>query len=227
MTAYRSLADVYEWLTPVELLTPEGSVAPFAPWIEGAVRVLDCACGIGLLAAGLAQRGLEVHATDASPQMVRRTRATAERFGVVVDARVCAWEDLPPSGDFDVVFCIGNALPHARDRVAALRGMAGALRPGGLLLVTSRNWELEQPSGRSEVERDGRRALVTYDWLEGGQVEITVAFDRGSVSERLTFHPFPQEALLDDLRAAGLEPADSTFERHVERYLVSAHRPRG
>ena len=44
---------------------------------------------------------------------------------------MCAWEDLPPTGDFDAVLCVGNSLAHARDRVAALRGMAGALKPGG------------------------------------------------------------------------------------------------
>ena len=61
------------------LLTPEGNVAAFAPWLpEPPARVLDCACGIGLLAAGLARAGYEVAASDLSPDMVARTRALGE-----------------------------------------------------------------------------------------------------------------------------------------------------
>ena len=213
MSEYRSLADLYEFLTPEPLLTPAGNVEAFAPWIEG-TRILDCACGIGLLAVGLAERGFDVEASDASPDMIRRTRAQ----GIGFPARVCAWEELPPSADFDTVLCVGNSLPHARDRVAALRGMAGALRPGGLLVLTSRNWEREQPSSSYEVERGGRRARVTYTWLDAHEVDITV----GTVTERLTFWPFTYDLLVADLRAAGLEPAESTFVPDVERYLVSA-----
>jgi len=127
---YASLADVYEFLTPEPLLTPEGNVAAFAPWIDplpAGARVLDCACGIGLLAVGLALRGFEAHASDASPDMIRRTRGIAATHGVDVPARVCAWEDLPPEAVHDAVFCVGNSLPHTHDRITALRAMAATL----------------------------------------------------------------------------------------------------
>jgi 2-polyprenyl-3-methyl-5-hydroxy-6-metoxy-1,4-benzoquinol methylase len=219
VTQYDSLADVYEFLTPEALLTPEGNVDAFAPWLPAGARVLDCACGTGLLAVGLARRGFDVHASDASPEMVRRTRA----HGVGFPARVCAWEDLPPSQDFDVVLCVGNSLPHARDRVAALRGMARALRPGGRLVLTSRNWERGQPAERREVERDGRRALVTYAWADG-VADVTVAVEGETVAERLTFWPFAHGTLLAELRAVGIEPVESTYAPDAERYLVTGRR---
>ena len=47
-------------------------------------RVLDCACGTGQLAVGLASLGLDVVATDASLGMVRRTfNPEAEGYTVV------------------------------------------------------------------------------------------------------------------------------------------------
>ena len=64
--------------------------------------------------------------------------------------------------------------PHARDRLAALRGMVGALKLGGRLVLTSRNWDRDQPDERYEVSRDGRDALVTYAW-SGNEVDIAVA----------------------------------------------------
>ena len=55
--AYQDLAAAYGWLVPETLLTPEGSAVAFEPQIaqvEPGSRVLDCACGTGTLAVGLA-----------------------------------------------------------------------------------------------------------------------------------------------------------------------------
>jgi SAM-dependent methyltransferase len=193
-------------------------VAAFAPWLPAApARVLDCACGIGLLAAGLARAGYEAHASDLSPDMVARARALG------VDARVCGWEDLPPTGDFDAVLCVGNSISHARDRRAALSAMAGTLRPGGSLILTSRNWEREQAGGSEEVERGGRRIRVTRVWTSGQPTTLDLTV--GAVTERLTVWPFTADELRDDLRAAGLEPRHSTYTPEAERYLVTAAVP--
>ena len=98
---YGTLADVYDWLVPEAVLTPEGSVAAFAAVVDelpAGARVLDCAAGTGPLAVGLALRGFDVAATDASDAMIARTRALAGRRGVALDARVCAWEALGRQG---------------------------------------------------------------------------------------------------------------------------------
>ncbi|WP_203777433.1 methyltransferase domain-containing protein [Actinoplanes nipponensis] len=138
--SYDALADVHDWLVPDQLLTPEGSVAAFADVVDalgGGARVLDCAAGTGLLAVGLARRGFEVVAADASVAMVERTRSLAGRHHAELAAVACEWADLPARGwpeSFDAVFCVGNSLPHAAGKAArraALRAMAGVLREGG------------------------------------------------------------------------------------------------
>ncbi len=119
--------------------------------------------------------------------------------------------------------------------------MASVLRPGGLLVLTSRNWERERaPGSRLDLDdrlvvRGGRRALVVRgwtiaaDWDEPHALEIAVALLGAggrltTHAERLPFWPFSHEMLLDDLRSAGLEPADSTYADTVDRYLVTALR---
>jgi SAM-dependent methyltransferase len=166
--------------------------------------------------------------------MVARTRARG------VDARVSRWEDLG-GGPYDAVLCVGNSLAHAPDRRAALAGMARVLAPGGLLLVTSRNWERERAAGsRLEVgervvERDGRRALVIRAWTVADsweaahamEVAVAVLEPGGAVRtarERLEFWPFTPATLEADLRAAGLAQEASTFARDAERYGVSARK---
>jgi len=238
---YETLAEVYDWLTPEALLEPEGSVAAFAVVIDelsAGARVLDCACGTGTLAVGLALQGFEVAASDASPAMVERTRALAAEWGVDVRPAVRRWEDLE-GGPFDAVLCVGNSLTHAPGRAgrrAALAGMRAVLgasesgdeasgRGSGLLAITSRNWERPQAGGEEEVERGGRRARVRHAWHAGEPpvLEVTVSFDDGTAhGERLEHWPFTHDELDADLRAAGFEPATSTWDPDVERYLVTS-----
>jgi SAM-dependent methyltransferase len=167
---YGTLAGVYEWLVPEPLLTPEGSVAAFAEVLEAldpGARVLDCAAGTGQLAVGLRLLGFDVTASDASGAMVERTESLAADRRVEVPTVICGWEQLIDRGwsnSFDAVFCVGNSITHAPGQTArrnALRQMAAVLRPGGILVLTSRNWEVVRDQGarlriaEQLVERDG------------------------------------------------------------------------
>jgi SAM-dependent methyltransferase len=246
---YNTLASVYDWIVPAELVTPEGSAAAFLPYLEElapGARVLDCAAGTGPLAVGLALRGFDVVATDASRGMVERTQALAERHGVALDARECRWDELEAQGfaPFDAVICVGNSLAHAagRDaRRAALAAMAAVLRPGGLLVLTSRNFDLMRATDPGlqvfdeVIERDGRRGVVVYSWWLAEDWEAEHAFDVAvalvgddgrvtTMGERLRFWPYSYDTLRDDLAAAGLAPERSTFDAEVDRYLLTARR---
>lgn len=244
---YDTLAGVYDWLVPDALVRPEGSVEAFATVVENlepGARILDCAAGTGQLAVGLALRGFDVVATDASGGMVGRVRQLARDRDAVLQAEACAWEELPDRGvgEFDAVFCVGNSLTHAAGspaRRAALGAMARVLRRGGVLVVTSRNWELVRAAGSglrvadALVERAGGRGLVIYAWTiaerwdEQHDLDVAVALvgDDGRVTthaERLAFWPFTHDDLEADLRAAGLTPATTTYGPDAERYMVTA-----
>jgi SAM-dependent methyltransferase len=229
---YDTLAEVYAWLVPEALVEPEGSVAAFETVVgelPAGGRVVDCACGTGQLAVGLALRGFDVSASDASEQMVTRTRALAAAHGVRVETMTRPWEVLA-GGPFDAVFCVGNSLTHAQGRAgrrAALAAMRGVLRDGGLLAVTSRTWERPREDGEEVVERGGRRARVRHAWHTGEppELEIAVTLDDGTThAERLAYWPFTHDELRQDLLAAGFEPEASTFSLEAERYLVTARR---
>ena len=213
---YGPLADVYDFLVPEPLLSPEGSAAAFeqvTAELPAGARVLDCACGTGTLAVGLALLGFEVAASDASAAMVARTQALAAERGVDVRVATRAWAELRGEA-FDAVLCVGNSLTHAggkAGRRTALDGMRRVLRDGGLLAVTSRNWERQQEDAEEVVERGGRRATVRHVWLPpehtGGPhgLDLAVTLDDGAVHwERLPYWPFTYGELEDDLPRRGL-----------------------
>ncbi|MFI1353464.1 class I SAM-dependent methyltransferase [Streptomyces sp. NPDC020898] len=115
-------------------------------WLgPGASAVLDCACGIGTQAIGLAMRGYDVVGTDVSGVAVGRAVREAAARDVRVRCGVADMRRLPfGDGMFDVVVCADNALPHLlteADVRAALAGMRRALRDGGLLLISTRPYD--------------------------------------------------------------------------------------
>lgn len=247
MTAeYEALAEVYEWLVPDSLLEPEGAVAAFEQVLEAVPaggRVLDCAAGSGQLAVGLALRGYKVVATDISSGMLDRTRALARQRKVDVQAEVSSWDALGRLGlePFDAVLCVGNSLTHAEGtagRRSALTSMRSQLRPGGVLAVTSRNWEMVRATGsrlqlpNEVVVRRGVRGIVVHHWTIPTRwdlphsLEVGVALLRDDFVSphvgRLTFWPFTHEGLLDDLKTCRLAPRTTTYDATVERYLVVA-----
>ena len=246
---YDTLADVYEWLIPDDLLTPAGSANAFLPLLEPlkpAARILDCAAGTGQLAVGLAAIGFEVVATDASTAMINRTHALAAAHNITIAARICSWAELATQNlePFDAVLCVGNSLAHAAGRPgreASLAAMASVLRDEGLFIVTSRNWEKVRTRGSAidvddrTLERNGKSGLVIHAWTipdtweQPHYLDVAIALldNLPAVTtnhERLTFWPFTHQTLRRDLRAAGLTQSRSTYSPAAERYLVTAHK---
>ena len=71
----------------------------------GPYRLLDCSCGIGTQALGLAARGHRVHATDISAPEVARAEREAEARGLTLTFGVADMRELAAQveGEFDVV----------------------------------------------------------------------------------------------------------------------------
>ncbi|TQL59218.1 methyltransferase family protein [Oryzihumus leptocrescens] len=249
MAGYGALSDVYEWLIGDDKLTPAKAAAVYDSDVVGSLppnaHILDCACGTGQLAVGLAGLGLDVVAADASGGMVRRTRELADEMGVSLRTLHASWDELPDHLDastFDLVFCVGNSLGHAEGasgRLAALAAMSRLLSPGGRLVLTSRTWELVRSSGSRLdtrdrlIRRNGRDAVVTYSWQieerweQEHHLEIAVAQVEpdGSVracTERLSIWPFRYEELVAELQSVGLTVETTTFDPDAEGYMVVA-----
>ena len=251
MAGYGALSDVYEWLIGDDRLTPAKAAAVYYSDVMGSLppnaRVLDCACGTGQLAVGLASLGLDVVAADASDGMVRRTEKAADEQGVSLRALRASWDELPDhleDSTFDLVFCVGNSLGHAEGaagRLSALEAMSRLLNPGGRLVLHSRNWELVRSAGSRVDVRDRlirrveRQAVVNNNWAiqqsrdQEKLHEIVVAQIEpdGAVracSERLSIWPYRYEDLVAQLRSVGLTVQSTTFDPESDGYLVVAGR---
>ncbi|WP_328975004.1 class I SAM-dependent methyltransferase [Streptomyces canus] len=146
----------------------------------GPHRVLDCSCGIGTQAIGLALAGHRVVGSDLSPVAVARATQEATVRGALLPAAAADMRRLPfVSSSFDVVVCADNSLAHlltAPDLQAALAGMRRVLRDGGLLVLTLRDYdEIRRtrpgaPPPQVSETSDGR--VITFQlwhWHEDGE----------------------------------------------------------
>lgn len=106
--------------------------APFA-----GLRVLDAGCGGGLACEPLARLGARVTGIDPGERAIAAARRHAALFGLEIDYRVLAAEELAGE-EFDAVLAL-EAVEHAADRGAFLAAAARCVAPGGVLVASTLN----------------------------------------------------------------------------------------
>lgn len=140
--------------------------------------LLDCACGIGTQAIGLALRGYRVHASDLSAEAVARAQAEAQRLRAAEDMTFAVADfralEQTEAGPYCAVIACDNALAHMltlADLERALRSMWSKVAPGGVLLVSIRDYDrllVEKPRATLPAVTDdaqGRHvSFQVWDW---------------------------------------------------------------
>ena len=100
-------------------------------------RALDVGCGGGLLCEPLARLGAQVTGVDAAAETVAVARSHAVSQGLAIDYRHGEFGALG-LGRFDLVTAM-EVIEHAADKRAFIAHLAGALAPGGLLILSTPN----------------------------------------------------------------------------------------
>jgi len=205
MGIYGQIAPWYDRLFPVS-----GTQAAFL--VERlnkamARRVLDAGCGTGRHLEILADDGFEVLGLEPEPEMAEAARRRLHGRGEVVTAGLDA---APSDRPFDAALCLGNTLAHLRDDAglrSGLRALARALRPGGLLIAQTVNFEKALREGRVEFRdreiEGGYRFRRRYDFEDAPRrIGFHLEFSGPSLrlAETLDLRPWT----LEDLRAAFL-----------------------
>lgn len=125
-------------------------------------RVADVGCGAGLLTEPLARLGASVVGVDAAPENVSAAQVHAGTQGLEIDYRAGGVEML--DGAFDLITAM-EVVEHVADVPAFIGGLAGALTPDGLLVMSTPN---RTPTSRALIvwaaEGLGRIPRGTHDW---------------------------------------------------------------
>ena len=147
-------------------------------------RILDCACGIGTQAIGLAALGYRITASDISEGALAQARERAAKNHVEISfarADFCALGETF-SREFDIVIAMDNALPHMLDSNAldtAIQSIVHQIAPGGMFAASIRDYDAlltsKPPYSPPYIHRtpNGQRvAFQTWRW-EGENYRLT------------------------------------------------------
>ena len=174
------------------------------------IRVMDTACGTGHHAIALANIGFQMFGSDLYPEMVSLADANAKAAGEKVTFRTAGFgsinETFRQPGEFDAVLCLGNSLPHVaseQDLKKALQDFNELLRPGGLLLLQMRNFDLVMEEKKRWMEPQTGKEGATewlffrfYDFEANGKIQFNI----------LSFHRKPNAPWHTQLTSTMLLP---------------------
>lgn len=179
-------------------------LAQYAP----GVTILDSACGTGMHAIALAQKGYAAAGADLSPKMVERARENARQAGVAVRFEAAGFGELAITfgeRSFNALLCLGNSLPHLLSEAELSRAMgdfAACLRPGGMLILQNRNFDAVVKRRERWMEpqsfREGESEwlfLRFYDYDEDGLISFNIINLRREGSQ-----PWAQQVMTTRLR---------------------------
>src|ERR1044072_5424280 len=138
----------WKHFAPLEGMTTPAA-ARLVKWasVRTGQKVLDVACGTGVVAITAARIGAHVHGIDLTPELLARARENAKLAQMEIDLREGDAEALPfGDGEFDVVLSqFGHMFAPRPDVV--ITQMLRVLKPGGTIAFTT--WPPELLIGSS------------------------------------------------------------------------------
>lgn len=178
---YDNMASSYDklfynwWETTAEQAEMLDKIFTAEGFDRGA-SVLDCACGIGTQAIGLAGIGYTVTASDISRSELEEAKARAQKRNVeisFVNADFCKLSKAFTQ-KFDIIIAMDNALPHmlSKERLEeAVNSITGQLAQGGIFVASIRDYDallLDKPPYSPpyihKTPTGQRVAFQTWNW---------------------------------------------------------------
>ena len=183
-TFYDNLAEQYDKLFQDWQAATEEQAAILdrlfrACGFDRAATVLDCSCGIGTQAIGLAALGYSVTASDIRDAELAEAKKRAEQNKVGIRFEHADFRALPETFPerFDIVISMDNALPHMLSADAletAVASIVGAVRPGGVFAASIRDYDSllknKPPYSPPYIHRTENGQRVSFQtWLWNGE----------------------------------------------------------
>ena len=141
-------------------------------------KVLDCACGIGTQAIGLATLGYHVTASDISEGELAEAEKRASDHNVNICFHQADFRALSDvfTEKYDIIIAMDNALPHmltSRDLEAAIKSIVNQIESNGIFVASIRDYDSllsdkpqYSPPYIHKTEKGQRVSFQTWVWKD-------------------------------------------------------------
>jgi len=150
-TFYDNLASQYDklFLDWDETINEQATILTKifnANGFDYSAEILDCACGIGTQAIGLAKLGYNVTASDISNAEISEAKKRALKNDVMINFANADFRALSEtfSKKFDIIIAMDNALPHMltkNDLETAIKSIVNQLTSDGMFVASIRDYD--------------------------------------------------------------------------------------
>ncbi len=165
---YRAAGEAYLFGT-----APNRYLAAQAALLAPGMRALSVADGEGRNAVWLAEKGLDVTATELSPVAIEKAEALAASRGVKVDfALADALNWIYPDEAFDLVVAVFIQFAAPDERAALFERLQRTLRPGGRIVLQGYTpKQLEYRTGGPSAVENLYTAALLREAFAGLEIE--------------------------------------------------------
>lgn len=143
---------------------------------DSTAKILDCACGIGTQAIGLARLGYNVTASDISDNEIAEAKIRAADASVKIRFAKADFRKLSSAFEekFDIIIAMDNALPHmlSHDDLAnAIESIVNQIKKNGIFVGSIRDYDAllkdkppYSPPYIHKTSKGQRVCFQTWDW---------------------------------------------------------------
>jgi SAM-dependent methyltransferase len=155
-----------------------------AEGFDETAQILDCACGIGTQAIGLASIGYNVTASDISNAEIAQAKERALKNNADITFEIADFRELEKkfSRQFDIIIAMDNALPHmltSDDLESAVKSIVSRLVSGGIFVASIRDYDEllknkppYSPPYIHKTDEGQRVSFQVWEW-EGENYKLT------------------------------------------------------
>ena len=145
---------------------------------DNTANILDCACGIGTQALGLAKLGYNITASDIIDGEIAEAKIRAKNAKVNISFQNADFCELSKvfAQKFDIIIAMDNALPHMlshNDLERAIKSIANQIAKSGIFVGSIRDYDSilnekppYSPPYIHKTDNGKRVSFQTWDWNE-------------------------------------------------------------
>jgi glycine/sarcosine N-methyltransferase len=226
MSFYQDLTSYYDRIFPLNQV----ALAFVSQYVHEGDSVLDMGAGTGNMAIALAEKGLQVTASEPEETMAAIIQKKSAEKGLSINVETKSMEQIEEFQDsFNAIICVGNTLPHLPNEKAVmsfLRQCSMKLQQDGVLIIQQVNFDkvLAKENFAFPIIDKEDFTFTRHYQKEGDHILFTSKLTvNGKTNENtIPLYPLQSQQLTALLTEAGFQSVEQFGNFKGESYTIDS-----